>query len=72
MPRAPNPRSEKITISVTPELKSALEIEAWEERRTLSAYVEGLLVRRGKWARTVGNEGGYDIAMPPKESDAPG
>lgn len=46
---------------MTPALKLALETEAWEEQRTLSNYIEGLLTRRGKWARAVGTAGGYDL-----------
>lgn len=61
-----NPRIAKIAVSVTPAMKAELEAEAWEEQRTLSDYIHGLLERRGKWARTVGKAGGYDIALPPK------
>jgi len=50
-----------ISVSVRPGLKAELENEAWEEQRTLSQYVSGLLERRGKWARTVGCAGGYDL-----------
>ena len=28
---------------------------------SLSEYVRGLLSRRGKWARSLGSAGGYDI-----------
>ena len=61
-----NPRSAKIALSVTPLLKAELEAEAWEEQRTLSDYIYGLLERRGKWARTVGSAGGHDLQIPPK------
>lgn len=54
-------RSERIGFALTPALKAALEAEAWEEQRTLSDYIHGLLERRGKWARSVGHAGGYDI-----------
>jgi len=47
---------------MTPALKAELEVEAWECERTLADYVRGLLQRRGKWARTVGTAGGYDLA----------
>lgn len=50
-----------LTVSVSPALKSELEAEAWECEQDLSAYVRGLLTRRGKWARSVGTAGGYDI-----------
>jgi len=62
-----NPRAAKIAISVTPAMKAELETEAWEEQRTLSDYIYGLLERRGKWARNVGKAGGYDIAKLPSE-----
>jgi hypothetical protein len=57
-------RSERITLSVSPALKTALEAEAWEVQRPLADYVRGLLERRGKWARSVGTAGGYDIMAP--------
>lgn len=53
--------TERITFTVSPALKSALEIEAWEERRSLADYVRGLLEKRGKWARSVGTAGGYAV-----------
>lgn len=71
-PARPHPRTEKLTISVTPTLKAALEAEAWESQRSLSDYVRGLLERRGKWARSVGTAGGFDIMaieLAPKISD---
>jgi hypothetical protein len=61
------PRGEKrvpVVIQVSPALKAALELEAWESQHTLSSYVRGLLERRGKWARTVGTAGGYDLMAP--------
>jgi hypothetical protein len=67
MPRNHDPRTERIAFSVTVALKTALEAEAWEEQRTLSDYVRGLLERRGKWARSVGTDGGYDLQIPSKE-----
>ena len=68
MPSRPEPRPQKITLSVTTALKTELELEAWECQRSLSDYVRGLLERRGKWARSVGSPGGYDIGpeLPPK------
>lgn len=68
MSRPHNPRTERIAFSVTPALKTELEAEAWEEQRSLSDYVRGLLERRGKWARTVGKAGGYDLQVPAKET----
>ena len=61
----PRPRrTVSISVSVTPALKAELEIEAWEENRSLSQYIAGLLQRRGKWARSVGKAGGYDVPGP--------
>lgn len=57
-------RTERIAITVTPALKTALETEAWEEQRSLADYVRNLLERRGKWARTIGSPGGYDLIAP--------
>ena len=70
MSRPHNPRTERIALSVTPALKTELEAEAWEEQRSLSDYVRGLLERRGKWARSVGKAGGYDLMkeITPKET----
>jgi hypothetical protein len=59
MPRTD--RTETIAFKCTPALKFALETEAWEEQLKLGEYVRGLLERRGKWARSVGKPGGYDI-----------
>lgn len=67
----PRSRRVPISISISPELKAALEIEAWEEQRTLSNYIAGLLERRGKWARTVGQAGGYDLQGEPRKKDDP-
>jgi hypothetical protein len=50
-----------IIFKLTPALKTALEVEAWESSLTLNEYIRGLLERRGKWARNVGRSGGYDI-----------
>lgn len=52
---------------VTPSLKTQLETEAWEEQRSVSDYVFGLLLRRGKWARTMADAGGYDLMVPAKK-----
>jgi hypothetical protein len=57
-------RRVQIAISVSPALKAELETEAWEEQMTLSHYVRGLLSRRGKWARSCGSAGGYDLQAP--------
>jgi hypothetical protein len=59
----PRPREKRIplTIGVSKVLKAELEAEAWESERTLSDYVRGLLERRGKWRRSVGTSGGYDL-----------
>jgi hypothetical protein len=58
------PYTERITLTVSKALKSELEVEAWESRRSLANYIRGLLERRGKWARSVGGAGGYDIQAP--------
>lgn len=60
-------RTATIHLSVTPALKSTLEVEAWESGEKLGDYIRGLLERRGKWARSVGKSGGYDIAMEPRK-----
>lgn len=54
-----------LTVMVSPLMKAELEAEAWEEQRTLSDYIRGLLTRRGKWARSIGKAGGYDIGPAP-------
>jgi hypothetical protein len=71
MPRTPNIHTEKITFSVTPALKAALEAEAWESGLKLQEYIRGLLERRGKHARSIGQPGHYDIYAPEcaKKSD---
>jgi hypothetical protein len=62
---ARNPeRKVPVTITMSPALKSALEMEAWECQRSLADYLRGLLERRGKWARSVGTAGGYDLMTP--------
>lgn len=71
MPRTLNIHTEKIKFSVTPALKAALEAEAWESGLKLQEYIRGLLERRGKWARSIGAPGGYDIAMPISPKDSP-
>jgi predicted HicB family RNase H-like nuclease len=48
-------------VRVPVALRAALEVEAWESGLSLSEYVAGLLERRGKWARSVGKPGGYDL-----------
>ena len=71
-----DPYTAKLNLRITPTLKAELEAEAWEEQRTVGDYVRGLLTRRGKWARTVGTAGGYDLhgapANPPKKGDIDG
>ena len=62
--RRPPHRPCRVNVSLTEALKAELETEAWEEQRTLSDYIFGLLQRRGKWARTVGTAGGYDLIAP--------
>jgi hypothetical protein len=59
-----DPRTERISFTVTPAFKLEIAAEAWESQRSLADYVRGLLERRGKWARTVGTAGGYDIQAP--------
>jgi hypothetical protein len=60
-------RTANIAFKVTPALKAALEVEAWECGESLPDYLRGLLDRRGKWQRSVGKAGHYDIAMENKE-----
>jgi hypothetical protein len=64
MAQRPGPYPKTLAVKVSFALYSALEAEAWEEQLTLSDYVRALLTRRGKWARTVGTAGGYDLATP--------
>ena len=61
--------TEPLTVRVTTGLLAELTAEAWECEMTVSEYVAGLLKRRGKWARTVGTAGGYDVRapLPPKK-----
>ena len=67
MAKQRDPRAARIAVWMTPAMKAELETEAWEEQRSLSDYICGLLQRRGKWARSVGKAGGYDIQKPLKE-----
>jgi hypothetical protein len=55
-----------IHFTVTPALKAALEVEAWESGDTLPDYLRRLLETRGKFARTVGKPGGYLVVGPAK------
>jgi hypothetical protein len=64
MPRTRDFRTERIAFTVTPKLKLELETEAWESQRSLADYCRGLLERRGKWARSCGSAGGYDLQIP--------
>ena len=57
---------------MTPALHAELQAEAWEEGRQLSDYLFNLLQRRGKWARTVGTVGGYDLQGPANPPDSDG
>ena len=68
MTRPRDPNSVTLAFRVTPTLRAELEAEAWECERSLSDYVRSLLSRRGKWARAVGAQGGWDICapLPPK------
>lgn len=59
-----NPGTVNLTVPVSRALKTALELEAWESQKTLAQYVRGLLEHRGKWARSVGAGGGYDLMAP--------
>jgi hypothetical protein len=65
----PPERRVQIAVSVSLALKAELESEAWESQLSLSQYVRGLLTRRGKWARSCGQQGGYDLAaeLPPSK-----
>ena len=60
-------RTATLTFKVTPALKAALEVEAWEMGQTLNYYIRGLLERRGKWHRTVGRSS-YDVGPTPVET----
>ncbi len=62
--RRPHGLRATLTIPVTTALKTQLELEAWECQMSLPEYVRGLLKRRGKWARSVGSAGGYDLMAP--------
>jgi hypothetical protein len=53
-----------INIAMTPAMKAALEVEAWESGLKLTDYVRSLLESRGKFARTVGKSGGYHVMGP--------
>jgi hypothetical protein len=70
MPRAQSVYTESLVVYMTRTLKAELTAEAWAEQKSLADYVRGLLSRRGKWARTVGLAGGYEVlgpAHPPKD-----
>jgi hypothetical protein len=72
MPRSPfskrGSRTKALSIYITEALHAELTAEAWECERALSDYVFGLLTRRGKWSRSVGAAGGWDLQaeLPPK------
>lgn len=69
MPVRPHGLRATLTIPVTTALKTQLELEAWECQMSLPEYVRGLLQRRGKWRRSVGKAGGYDLMaeLPPSQ-----
>jgi hypothetical protein len=56
----------QLVVAVSPALKAALEIEAWESSMTLGDYLRHLLSTRGKFARTVGKPGNYLVQGPAK------
>jgi hypothetical protein len=66
MTRAAQGRTATIHFTVTPALKAALEVEAWESGDSLPDYLRRLLETRGKFARTVGKPGGYLVVGPAK------
>lgn len=57
------PINKAIRVSMTKAMHAALVMEAWESGLPLMEYVRGLLERRGKWARSVGRAGGYDLQV---------
>ena len=59
-------RTAHIAFSVTPRLKSELQVEAWESGMKLGEYIRYLLDTRGKYARSVGKAGGYAVIGPAK------
>jgi hypothetical protein len=69
-PRGPTGQHTKsLAVYISPQLHAELCIEAHECELTLSAYIRGLLSRRGKWARSVSTAGGYDLQaeLPPSK-----
>lgn len=54
-------RTKSLSIYITEALHAELTAEAWECERALSDYVFGLLSRRGKWARSIGTNTGWDL-----------
>ena len=65
--RSPS-NTKPLTVYMPLTLYTELCAEAWECERSISDYVRGLLTRRGKFARSIGTAGGYDLAapLPPK------
>jgi hypothetical protein len=59
-------RTAQLVVAVSPALKAALSVEAWECGETLPDYLRGLLETRGKHARSVGRAGGYGLQGPAK------
>lgn len=59
-----------LVIPISRVLYTELELEAWESQMSVTEYVRGLLQRRGKWARSVGTAGGYDLQaeLPPSKT----
>jgi len=57
------PQRHPVTLPLPLRLYSELAAEAWESNLPLNRYIIGLLQRRGKWARMVGRNGGYDLIV---------
>lgn len=57
----------QLVVPVTPALKAALSVEAWESGMSLPEYIRDLLKFRGKFARTVSRPGGYHVMGPAKD-----
>ena len=63
------PQRRAVGLSLPLRLYTELAAEAWEENLPLSKYITGLLQRRGKWARSIGRNGGYDLIVAPRERE---
>jgi hypothetical protein len=57
------PQRHPVTLPLPLRLHAELAAEAWESNLPLNRYIIGLLQRRGKWARMVGRNGGYDLIV---------